>query len=62
MILQNQGTMAAILSKYYFDQERFRLADEFVEKIVELKKSRHPDAQSKIIYFKRIIRAMYNLH
>ena len=54
--------MAAILSKYYYNQERYKLADEFVEKIVELKKSRDPDAQSRILYLKRIIRAMYNLH
>jgi hypothetical protein len=54
--------MTPILSKYYFDQERLKVAEGFVDKIVELKKSRNPDAQSKILYFKRIIRAMYNLH
>ncbi len=54
--------MAPIMSEYYFNQERLKMADQFVEKIVELKKSRHPDAQSKILYFKRIIRAMYNLY
>ena len=54
--------MAAILSKYYYNQERLKLAEEFIEKIVELKKSRDPDAQARILYLKRIIRAMYGMH
>ncbi len=53
--------MSPVLSKYYFNQERLKMADQFVDKIVELKKSKDPDAQSKILYFKRIVRAMYNL-
>ncbi len=54
--------MSPILSPYYFNQERLKMADLFVDKIVELKKSKDPDAQSKILYFKRIVRAMYSLH
>lgn len=54
--------MAATLSKYYFDQERFKLAEVYVDKIIELKKSGNPDAVAKILSIKRIIRAMYNIN
>ncbi|UCG27870.1 MAG: hypothetical protein JSV24_00495 [Bacteroidales bacterium] len=54
--------MAATLSKYYFAQERLKMADEYVDRIIELKKSRDPDALSKILSLKRIIRAMYNVN
>lgn len=54
--------MAATLSKYYFDQERFKMAEEYVDKIIELKKSGNPDAVAKILSIKRIIRAMYNIN
>lgn len=53
--------MEAIFANEYFYQERFKIANEYIQKIVELKKLNTPDAHSKILSFKRIIRAMYNV-
>ena len=46
----------------FFFQERFRIANDYIQKIVELKRVRTPDALQKIFDLKRIIRSLYGLH
>ena len=45
----------------FFFQERFRIANDYVHKIVALKRVRTPDAIQKILDLKRIIRSLYGL-
>jgi hypothetical protein len=53
--------MKAILDKEFFYEERFKVASEYIQKIVELKKQNTPDALNKILSIKRLIRTMYNI-
>ena len=53
--------MEAILDKGFFYEERFKIASDYIGKIVELKKQNTPDALNKILSIKRLIRAMYNV-
>ena len=46
----------------FFFQERFRLANDYIQKIVELKRVRTPDSFQKIFDLKRIIRSLYGLY
>ncbi|MBA7567905.1 hypothetical protein ES708_09624 [subsurface metagenome] len=46
----------------FFFQERFRIANDYVHKIVELKRVRTPDTIQKILDLKRIIRSLYGLY
>jgi len=45
----------------FFSQERFRIANDYIQKIVELKRDKTPDALQKILDLKRIIRSLYGL-
>ena len=45
----------------FFFQERFRIANDYIQKIVELKRVRTPDAIQKTLDLKRIIRSLYGL-
>jgi len=45
----------------FFLQERFRIANDYIQKIVELKKVRTPDSIQKMLDLKRIIRSLYGL-
>ncbi|MCK4345437.1 MAG: hypothetical protein KAX05_09135 [Bacteroidales bacterium] len=53
--------MEAILNKEFFYEERFKVASDYIGKIVELKKQNTPNALNKIMSIKRLIRAMYNV-
>jgi hypothetical protein len=46
----------------FFFQERFRIANDYIQKIVELKRVRTPDAIQKTLDLKRIIRSLYGLY
>ncbi|MCH7658623.1 MAG: hypothetical protein IIB05_09950 [Bacteroidetes bacterium] len=46
---------------FYF-QERFRIANDYIKRIVELKRVRTPDAYQKVLDLKRIIRSLYGLY
>jgi len=45
----------------FFFQERFRIANNYIQKIVELKRVRTPDALQKVLDLKRIVRSLYGL-
>ena len=45
----------------FFSQERFRIANDYIQKIVEFKKVRTPDSIQKMLDLKRIIRSLYGL-
>jgi len=53
--------MEAILDKEFYYEERFKVASEYIQKIIELKKQNTPDALNKIISIKRLIRVMYDV-
>lgn len=53
--------MEAILVKEFFYEERFKIASDYIGKIIKLKKQNTPDALNKILSIKRLIRAMYNV-
>jgi len=59
---QNKMVMKRIDDNDFFFQERFRIANDYIQKIVELKRVRTPDALQKIFDLKRIIRSLYGLH
>ena len=46
----------------FFFQERFRIANDYIQKIVELKRIRTPETIQKIFDLKRIIRSLYGLY